>query len=67
MLEVESGMVLHISDVVLPTGVESVALSHGAEHDLAIANIAQPKGIVDEDAAEGDAADEPKDEDSSES
>ena len=67
MLEVESGTVLHISDVVLPTGVESVALSHGAEHDLAIANIAQPKGIVDEDAAEGDAADEPTDEDSSES
>ena len=67
MLKVESGTVLHISDVVLPTGVESVALSHGSEHDLAIANIAQPKGIVDEDAAEGDAADEPKDEDSSES
>ncbi|MCH1488111.1 MAG: 50S ribosomal protein L25/general stress protein Ctc [Pseudomonadales bacterium] len=67
MLKVESGTVLHISDVMLPTGVESVALSHGSEHDLAIANIAQPKGIVDEDAAEGDAADEPKDEDSSES
>ena len=54
---------MHLSDVKLPEGVESVALSHGEEHDLAIANIAITKGSSEEDeeaeaapAAEGDSA-----------
>ena len=65
MEAVETGQVVHLSDVKLPEGVESVALSHGAEHDLAIANVAIAKGGSDEDedeaapadadAAEGDA------------
>jgi len=64
MIEVEVGQVVHISDVKLPAGVESVALSHGPEHDLAIAIVATPKGAADDeeeaaedttDAAEGDA------------
>lgn len=33
---VEAGQVLHISDLKLPKGVESVALSHGADHDLPV-------------------------------
>jgi len=59
MLNVELGQVLHISDISLPEGVESVALSHGSDHDLAIANVAAPKGGSDEDetpAAEDDSA-----------
>jgi large subunit ribosomal protein L25 len=66
MEAVETGQVVHLSDVKLPEGVESVALAHGAEHDLAIANVAIAKGGSDEgedeaapaadaDAAEGDA------------
>ncbi len=56
MLEVEIGSVVHISDVKLPEGVESVELSHGPEHDLAVANVAAPKGKQedDEDEAEGE-------------
>ena len=63
MQEVETGQVVHISDIKLPEGVESVALAHGSEHDLAVANVAAPKGGADEDeddaassddAAEGD-------------
>ncbi len=54
---VETGQVVHISDIKLPEGVESVALSHGAEHDLSVANCAAPKGGSDdadaEDSAEG--------------
>lgn len=59
MIEVETGQVLHISDVTLPEGVESVALSHGSDHDLPIANVAIPKGSSDEDEEAGadDAAD----------
>ena len=54
MLKVETGQVVHLSDLTLPSGVESVALSHGADHDLAIANVAAPKGGSDdaEDSAE---------------
>ena len=36
MAEVELGQTLHISDIILPKGVESVALSHGADHDLPV-------------------------------
>jgi large subunit ribosomal protein L25 len=67
MIEVESGQVVHLSDVKLPSGVESVALSHGAEHDLAIANCAAPKGNAedDEDAEAAPDADAPAAEDDS--
>jgi len=58
MINVEIGQVVHISDITLPSGVESIALSHGAEQDLAIANVAQPKGgsDADEEAAASDEA-----------
>ena len=63
MAEVEVGQTVHLSDVKLPEGVESVALSHGEEHDLAIANIAVVKGGSDDEEeseatpdAEGDSA-----------
>jgi large subunit ribosomal protein L25 len=49
MLNVEIGQVVHLSDVTLPEGVESIALSHGSDHDLAIANVATPKGSAEED------------------
>jgi len=44
LAEVEVGQIVHISDLKLPKGVTSVALSHGADHDLAIATIQKPKG-----------------------
>ena len=37
MANVEVGQILHMSDLVLPAGVELVALAHGK--DLPIANI----------------------------
>ena len=58
MIEAKLGDVLHLSDVKLPANVESIALSHGEEHDLAIANIAAPKGGAEEDeASDGASAD----------
>ncbi len=68
MLEVKVGDIIHISDIKLPEGVESVALSHGDDHDLAIAGVLTPKGISEEeeeaaveaeDGAEADAEDAP--------
>lgn len=52
MAAVELGQIVHISDIKLPKGVESVALSHGADHDLPVATIIKPRGAVD---AEGEA------------
>ena len=44
----EIGTIIHISDLKLPSGVISVALSHGADHDLAVATIVKPKGGSEE-------------------
>ena len=56
MLEVETGQIVHLSDVTLPEGVTSVALALGEDHDLAIASINAPRGISedDEEAAAAD-------------
>lgn len=45
---VDIGQILHISDIVLPKGVESVSLSHGEGHDLPIFTINKPKEEVEE-------------------
>ena len=58
MIAVDIGQVLHLSDVTLPEGVESVALSHGAEHDLAIANVATPKGAAEDEESGTETPDE---------
>ncbi|UTW44203.1 50S ribosomal protein L25/general stress protein Ctc [bacterium SCSIO 12696] len=48
MAEVAVGQSLHISDIKLPKGVESVALSHGEDHDLPIAAVNKPKAASEE-------------------
>jgi large subunit ribosomal protein L25 len=64
MQDVAIGQIVHLSDVVLPAGVTSVALALGEDHDLAIASIVAPKGGGEDedevvaDAAEGDEAEE---------
>ena len=53
MAEVEVGQIVHISDIKLPKGVESVALNQGADHDLSVATINKPKAAVEEDSEAG--------------
>ena len=56
MLKIETGQIVHLSDVTLPAGVTSVALALGEDHDLAIASVIAPKGGDDalpEDTASG--------------
>jgi large subunit ribosomal protein L25 len=53
MLAVETGQIIHLSDVVLPAGVTSVALALGEDHDLAIASVIAPKGGDDASDAAG--------------
>ncbi|QIL89789.1 50S ribosomal protein L25/general stress protein Ctc [Microbulbifer harenosus] len=45
---------IHISDIKLPAGVESVDLSHGADHDLVVASVHKPRGAIEAEAAEGE-------------
>ena len=45
---------IHISDIKLPAGVESVDLSHGEDHDLVVASVHKPRGAVEADAEEGE-------------
>lgn len=47
----EIGTIIHISDLKLPSGVVSVALAQGADHDLAVATVVKPKGAVEEETA----------------
>ncbi|MDG2140538.1 MAG: 50S ribosomal protein L25/general stress protein Ctc [Gammaproteobacteria bacterium] len=52
MVEVELGASVHISDITLPEGVTSIALSVGEENDLAVASVQAPRGVAED---EGDA------------
>jgi len=65
MTEVEIDQIVHISDIKLPKGVESVALSHGEDHDLPVAAIHKPKAVEEEpteapEAPEGEGDDAPE-------
>ena len=60
MLEVETGQIVHLSDVTLPANVTSIALALGEDHDLAVASVIAPK-VHDEEldeAVEEEAGDE---------
>ncbi|NIP73687.1 MAG: 50S ribosomal protein L25/general stress protein Ctc [Gammaproteobacteria bacterium] len=48
------GESVHLSELVLPPGVQLTELAYGAEHDLAVVNISMPRGAV-EAAAEAEA------------
>jgi len=53
---------IHLSDLTLPKGAESVALIHGEDHDLLVAAVNAPRGGGDEEeAAEEPAAEEGSD------
>ena len=62
MTEVALGQVVHISDIKLPKGVESVALSHGDDHDLPVAAVNKAKGTAVSDEAGEAIDDEPTEE-----
>jgi large subunit ribosomal protein L25 len=57
LADVGIGEIVHISDLKLPKGVESVALALGADHDQPVAAVNKPKGTT-ADNAEDAAAEE---------
>ena len=58
MLEIVTGQIVHLSDITLPQGVTSVALSLGEAHDLAIASVLAPKGVDEDELDEAASAEE---------
>ena len=49
MAEVGVGQIVHLSDLTLPDGVESVSLSQGADYDLTVATVNKQKAVeIDE-------------------
>ena len=67
MLEIELGDSVHLSDITLPEGVISVALSVGEENDLSVATVQMPRGTSEdeESTSEEDGTDEQADGESS--
>ncbi len=56
MAGLDVGQSLHLSDVVLPPGVEIVALAQGADHDLPVVSMMPSKGSKEESVV-GESAD----------
>jgi large subunit ribosomal protein L25 len=56
--ELELNAIYHLSDLKPPKGVELVELSHGEEHDQAVASVHLPRAAKEEEAPEAEAAGE---------
>jgi large subunit ribosomal protein L25 len=57
MLEIDLGESIHLSDIALPEGVTSIALSHGEDNDLSVATVAVPKAEEEEEVVDEAAED----------
>lgn len=57
---IDIGGSVHLSDIVAPEGIEILALTHGEERNLTVAQIMKTRGAAedDEDAAEDASGDE---------
>ena len=58
MADVEMDQIIHLTDIKLPKGVELVELSHGDDHDQAIATIHKARAAVSTDADSDESTDE---------
>ncbi len=55
--DLEVGQTLHISDLTLPAGVESVELAKGEDHDQAVVSLSAPKAKAAEEEEASEEAD----------
>ncbi len=58
MEQIDIGQIVHLSDIKMPSGVESVSLSQGAEYDLTVATVNKQKAADIEEAIDSDEADD---------
>jgi large subunit ribosomal protein L25 len=53
LAKLDIGETFHLSDIILPSGVEIVVLAQGSEHDLPVVSMMSSKASKDEGTAEG--------------
>jgi large subunit ribosomal protein L25 len=58
MEQIDVGQIVHLSNIKMPSGVESVSLSQGAEYDLTVATVNKQKAADIEEALDSDEADD---------
>ena len=58
MAEVDVGQIVHLSDLTLPDGVESVSLSQGADYDLTVATVNKQKAIEIDEPSESESTED---------
>ena len=58
MAEVDVGQIVHLSDLTLPNGVESVSLSQGADYDLTVATVNKQKAVEIDEPIESESAED---------
>ena len=58
MAEVDVGQIVHLSDLTLPDGVESVSLSQGAEYDLTVATVNKQKAVEIDEPSESESTED---------
>ena len=58
MEQIDVGQIVHLSDIKMPSGVESVSLSQGAEYDLTVATVNKQKAADIEEVLDSDEADD---------
>ena len=58
MAEVDVGQIVHLSDLTLPDGVESVSLSQGADYDLTVATVNKQKAVEIDEPSESESTEE---------
>ena len=58
MTEVDIGQIVHLSDLTLPDGVESVSLSQGADYDLTVATVNKQKAVEIDEPSESESTED---------
>ena len=58
MAEVDIGQIVHLSDLTLPNGVESVSLSQGADYDLTVATVNKQKAVEIDEPSESESTED---------
>ena len=58
MAEIDVGQIVHLSDLTLPDGVESVSLSQGTDYDLTVATVNKQKAVETDEPSESESTED---------
>ena len=58
MAVIDVGQIVHLSDLTLPDGVESVSLSQGTDYDLTVATVNKQKAVEIDESSESESTED---------